>query len=286
MAPKRISTSAAPTMTQAAIKKLVADSVAAALEAQAATMANTDNTNRNTRQSGTPVARKCRYKEFMSCQSFNFKGTEGAGMTSRLTLEDSRSAIRCPSMVPNSENIMDVFLEELYLRSIEGNVNTQSRPSNFESSYYHNLEVNGLGILKAFPSVKNATCITQDLALSSVRLATSIMLELSVTRKSSTSPSTVKLCSYEGIEVNPTKPHILINSERYILQGISSFQSQLMEKKSNEKRLEDIPVVWEFLEVFPENLPGLPPVRQVEFQIDLMLGSALVARAPYRLAPS
>ncbi|GJX67426.1 putative reverse transcriptase domain-containing protein [Tanacetum coccineum] len=42
----------------------------------------------------------------------------------------------------------------------------------------------------------------------------------------------------------------------------------------------------EFLEVFPENLPGLPPVRQVEFQIDLILGAAPVARAPYRLAPS
>ncbi|GJU55669.1 reverse transcriptase domain-containing protein [Tanacetum coccineum] len=78
MAPKRTSTSAAPPMTQAAIKKLVADSVAAALEAQAATIANTDNTNRNTEQSGTPVARKCTYKEFMSCQPFNFKGTEGA----------------------------------------------------------------------------------------------------------------------------------------------------------------------------------------------------------------
>ncbi|GKB31242.1 hypothetical protein Tco_0870643 [Tanacetum coccineum] len=78
MAPKRTSTFAAPAMTQAAIKKLVADSISAALEAQAATMANTDNTNRNTRQSGTPVARKCSYKEFMSCQPFNFKGTEGA----------------------------------------------------------------------------------------------------------------------------------------------------------------------------------------------------------------
>ncbi|GJV62169.1 reverse transcriptase domain-containing protein [Tanacetum coccineum] len=63
---------------QAAIRKLVADSVAAALEAQAATMANADNTNRNTRQSGTLVARKCSYKEFMSCQPFNLKGTEGA----------------------------------------------------------------------------------------------------------------------------------------------------------------------------------------------------------------
>ncbi|GKA24138.1 reverse transcriptase domain-containing protein [Tanacetum coccineum] len=78
MAPKRTPTSAAPAMSQAAIRKLVADSVAAALEAQAATMANDDNTNRNTRQSGTPVARKCSYKEFMSCQPFNFKGTEGA----------------------------------------------------------------------------------------------------------------------------------------------------------------------------------------------------------------
>ncbi|GKC00746.1 reverse transcriptase domain-containing protein [Tanacetum coccineum] len=63
---------------QAAIRKLVADIVAAALEVQAATMANTDNTNRNTGKSGTPVARKCSYKEFMSCQPFNFKGTKGA----------------------------------------------------------------------------------------------------------------------------------------------------------------------------------------------------------------
>ncbi|GKA97609.1 reverse transcriptase domain-containing protein [Tanacetum coccineum] len=63
MAPNRTSTFAAPPMTQAAIKKLVADSVAAALEAQAATMANTDNTTRNTRQRETPIARKCSYKD-------------------------------------------------------------------------------------------------------------------------------------------------------------------------------------------------------------------------------
>ncbi|GJU72809.1 MAK10-like protein [Tanacetum coccineum] len=49
---------------------------------------------------------------------------------------------------------------------------------------------------------------------------------------------------------------------------------------------EDIPVVREFPEVFPEDLPALPPVRQVEFQIDLIPGVAPVARAPYRLAPS
>ncbi|GKG58838.1 hypothetical protein Tco_0594608, partial [Tanacetum coccineum] len=53
-----------------------------------------------------------------------------------------------------------------------------------------------------------------------------------------------------------------------------------MEKKPDEKRLEDIPVVREFPEVFPEDLPSLPPVRQVEFQINLILGTAPVARAP------
>ncbi|GKF69671.1 hypothetical protein Tco_0202728, partial [Tanacetum coccineum] len=56
--------------------------------------------------------------------------------------------------------------------------------------------------------------------------------------------------------------------------------------KLDEKRLEDIPVVKEFSNVFPEDLPGLPPVHQVEFQIDLIPGVAPVAQTPYRLAPS
>ncbi|GJS40838.1 hypothetical protein Tco_0565881 [Tanacetum coccineum] len=75
MPPKRTSTSEAPAMTQAAIKKLVVDNVSAALEAQAANMANTDNT---TRPREALVARQCSYKEFMSCQPINFKGTEYA----------------------------------------------------------------------------------------------------------------------------------------------------------------------------------------------------------------
>ncbi|GJV66758.1 reverse transcriptase domain-containing protein [Tanacetum coccineum] len=49
---------------------------------------------------------------------------------------------------------------------------------------------------------------------------------------------------------------------------------KVMEKKSDEKRLEDILIVREFPEVFPEDLPGLPPVRQVEFQIDLIPGTS------------
>nr|GEZ37779.1 hypothetical protein [Tanacetum cinerariifolium] len=53
-----------------------------------------------------------------------------------------------------------------------------------------------------------------------------------------------------------------------------------------EKRLEDVPVVRDFPKVFPEDLLGVFSTRKVEFQIDLVPGAALVAWAPYRLAPS
>ncbi|GKD42580.1 hypothetical protein Tco_1267225 [Tanacetum coccineum] len=73
--------------------------------------------------------------------------------------------------------------------------------------------------------------------------------------------------------------HIPIDSETLIIRA------QVLEKKSDEKRLDGILVVREFPKVFPEDLPGLPPVRQVEFLIDLIPGATPVARGPYRLAP-
>nr|GEZ41152.1 putative reverse transcriptase domain-containing protein [Tanacetum cinerariifolium] len=79
MPPKRASTSEAPAMTQAAIRKLVADSVTVALEAQAAMMENANNPNRNTNPTGIPIVKTRNYKEFISYQPFYFNGTEGAG---------------------------------------------------------------------------------------------------------------------------------------------------------------------------------------------------------------
>ncbi|GJU88947.1 putative reverse transcriptase domain-containing protein [Tanacetum coccineum] len=79
-------------------------------------------------------------------------------------------------------------------------------------------------------------------------------------------------------------------TQKYIEKGCQVYLAQVTSKKaddkSEEKRLEDVPIVREFPEVFPEDLPGLPPARQVEFQIDLVPGAAPVARAPYRLAPA
>ncbi|GJW71401.1 putative reverse transcriptase domain-containing protein [Tanacetum coccineum] len=58
------------------------------------------------------------------------------------------------------------------------------------------------------------------------------------------------------------------------------------ETEASEKQIEDVPVVREFPEVFREDLPGLPPPRQVEFHIELIPGATPVARAPYQLAPA
>nr|GEV57287.1 putative reverse transcriptase domain-containing protein [Tanacetum cinerariifolium] len=79
-------------------------------------------------------------------------------------------------------------------------------------------------------------------------------------------------------------------TQNYLLKGYPVFLANITTKtikdKSKEKQLEDVPIVRDFSEVIPEDLPGLPPTRQVEFQINLIPGDAPVARAPYRLAPS
>ncbi|GJU02947.1 putative reverse transcriptase domain-containing protein [Tanacetum coccineum] len=56
--------------------------------------------------------------------------------------------------------------------------------------------------------------------------------------------------------------------------------------KADEKKLDDIRVVRDFPEVFPDDLSGLPPVREIEFRIDLIPGALPVVKSPYRLAPS
>ncbi|GKE01263.1 putative reverse transcriptase domain-containing protein [Tanacetum coccineum] len=91
---------------------------------------------------------------------------------------------------------------------------------------------------------------------------------------------------------NETRLNIIscTKTHKYLLKGHNVFLAYVTTKetkdKSREKRLEDVPIIRDFPEVFPEDLLGLPLTRQVEFQINLMPSVATVARAPYRLAPS
>nr|GFC60831.1 putative reverse transcriptase domain-containing protein [Tanacetum cinerariifolium] len=73
-------------------------------------------------------------------------------------------------------------------------------------------------------------------------------------------------------------------AQDYMAKGCQIFMAQISAKKEEDKsegkQLKDVPIVWDFPEVFLEDLPGLPSARPVEFQIDLIPGAAPVARAP------
>ncbi|GJX54870.1 reverse transcriptase domain-containing protein [Tanacetum coccineum] len=463
MPPKRTSTSEAPAMTQAAIKKLVADSVTTALEAQAATMAGTSNPNRNTRPTGTPVAKTGNYKEFISCQPFYFNGTEGAvglirwferteSVFSRSkcakenkvtfatgTLTDDAlswwNAYAQPMGVDQANQITWTELKRLLTNKRQeavkayaatpaennryaGNLplcrkcdlhhtgpctvkcNTcnkvghltkncrNKRPATGsnqlpvtvichacgEKGHYTNqcrkTNINAQGrayMLRDRNAHQDPNVVTgmfllnqhlarvlfdsgADKSFISISLASMLNIppitidtfyDIKMADGNLVSTNTViqgctltllnqsfeidlmpiKLGSFDvvvgmdwlskyhaRIICDEKVVHIPINgeiliilgdrsktrlsliscikNERYMYRGCQVFIAQVMKKKPDEKRLENIPVVKEFPKVFPEDLPGLPPVRQVEFQIDLILGAAPVARTPYRLAPS
>nr|GEZ78458.1 hypothetical protein [Tanacetum cinerariifolium] len=80
-----------------------------------------------------------------------------------------------------------------------------------------------------------------------------------------------------------TDPDVNIVTDKYAKNGFPIFLAHIttkeVEDKSEKKRLEDVPIVRNFPEVFPEELPGLSPTRPVEFQIDLVPGAAPVAQA-------
>ncbi|GJT97077.1 reverse transcriptase domain-containing protein, partial [Tanacetum coccineum] len=132
MPPKRTSTSEAPAMTQAAIRKLVADSVSAALETQAANIENTDNT---TRPREAPVARKCSYKEFMSCQPINFKDCKVKFATGTLTEEALSwwNSFSQPIRIEEAYKITWVEFKKLLIKKYYPRTEVQK----MEDEFYH-----------------------------------------------------------------------------------------------------------------------------------------------------
>ncbi|KAD5508134.1 hypothetical protein E3N88_15837 [Mikania micrantha] len=77
-----------------------------------------------------------------------------------------------------------------------------------------------------------------------------------------------------------------MKANKYLQKGYTAILALIMEQPKKERKIEDIAVARDFPEVFPEDLPGLLPKRQVEFQIDLIPGATPIAKAPYRLAPT
>ncbi|KAI3787689.1 hypothetical protein L2E82_00022 [Cichorium intybus] len=75
-------------------------------------------------------------------------------------------------------------------------------------------------------------------------------------------------------------------ARRYTERGALLFMAHVAPMETEHPTVKDVEIVRDFADVFPDDLPGLPPNRQVEFVIDLVPGAKPIARAPYRLAPS
>ncbi|XP_024971908.1 uncharacterized protein LOC112510794 [Cynara cardunculus var. scolymus] len=77
-----------------------------------------------------------------------------------------------------------------------------------------------------------------------------------------------------------------IKANKCLRNGCVAYLAYTIDAKLEKKAIHDVPVVKDYPEVFPDELPGIPPKLQVEFRIDLVPGAVPIARAPYRLAPT
>ena len=77
-----------------------------------------------------------------------------------------------------------------------------------------------------------------------------------------------------------------MQAKKLLSQGCEAYLAHVIDTEKGTPKLDEIPVVKEFPDVFPEELPGLPPDRQIEFVIDLAPGAEPISKAPYRMAPT
>ncbi|KAI3742402.1 hypothetical protein L1987_60083 [Smallanthus sonchifolius] len=77
----------------------------------------------------------------------------------------------------------------------------------------------------------------------------------------------------------------MIKAADYLRRGCEVYLVYVIDKCKEVKELDDVPVVRKYPEVFPEDLPGIPPDREIKFRIDLVPDAQPAAKAPYQLAP-
>nr|GEU53436.1 putative reverse transcriptase domain-containing protein [Tanacetum cinerariifolium] len=243
MPPKRTSTSEAPAMTQAAIRKLVVDSVQKALLDLSACLSVLNQcflvaTILKTASEGNVTASKPQTLK------------EAINIAQRLLDQVTKhTPVQVSSDHKQKFDDRRTFNNNNRNNNNYRNTNTKNRYNNHQPQ--QNRRQEAVKAYAATPAENNSFDVVIGMDWLS-KYHTKI------------------LCDEKVI-------HIPIDGETLIIR--------VMEKKLDKKRLEDIPVVKKFPDVFPKDLPCLPPIRQVEFQIDLIPRIAPVAHAPYRLAP-
>ena len=77
-----------------------------------------------------------------------------------------------------------------------------------------------------------------------------------------------------------------MQARRFLRKGCEAFLDLVLDSKRGQVNMENIPVIKEFFDVFTEELPGLPPEREVDMTIEVLHGTTPISRAPYHMAPT
>ena len=98
-------------------------------------------------------------------------------------------------------------------------------------------------------------------------------------------PGQTEVVFYGLQKTLPNSIMIAMKASKMLWKSYQGYLAYAIEVRDSGSRLEDIPVVREFPDVFPKDLPGIPPDREIDFQIELAPGTEPISKAPYRMAP-
>ncbi|GJZ93668.1 putative reverse transcriptase domain-containing protein [Tanacetum coccineum] len=287
--PKRnAATTTTTPMTDAQIKALIAQGFVDALaEHDADRNKNGDDSHDSgsDRRRRIPIARGCTYSDFLKCQPLNFKGTEGVvkGIdVESYTQRFQELALLCGRMFLEESDKVEKYVCGLP-DMIQGSGITK-RPAQIEKQESGKQAGEWSFVFTEFGSLIDIIPTTLDHGYD-VELADDKIIEVNTLIRGCTLNFLNHPFNIDLMPLELGSFDVIIGMDwltKYHAVFLAHITAKKAKDKSEEKRLEDVPIVQDFPEVFLEDLSGIPPVRQVEFQIDLVPGAAPVAQAPYR----
>ncbi|KAJ0575595.1 putative nucleotidyltransferase, Ribonuclease H [Helianthus annuus] len=274
--------------------------------------------NGNGDSSGGDAAQGCTFKQFLDCKPLNFDGTGGAvafvlwtektETYAESSGDKKRNAREDPNVVTSTFLVNNHFASILFntgadysFMSVEFKRTLGIESSRLEIPY--SIELANGKLVESGEVVRGCTLELGERRFSIDLLPIQLgSFDVVVGMDWLSKNKAEVICHEKIIRIPLANDETLIvhgekrdaplriiscmKAQKCLRKGCVAFLAHVIDKKAEEPKLEDIPVVKEFPDVFPEDLPGLPPQRQVEFRIDLVPGAAPVAKAPYRLAPS
>ncbi|GJU41613.1 putative reverse transcriptase domain-containing protein [Tanacetum coccineum] len=297
-------------LTQAAARRMIKESIDVAIAAERARHANVGN---NASGSGPAkgqvtahVVQECTFTRFMKYNPNNFRGTKGATEMKKLMTAEFCPAEELQRMENELWNLkvkeydMVAYTQrfnELALMCLRMKVKQEEVKEVRGRAYVvKDAEPQGPNVVTGMFLLNNHYAFIlfdsgSDRSFMDTRFSS--MLDIDpVNHLFEINLIPIELGTFDviiGMDWFVKHDAVIVYGEKarkYIELGCHLFLAHVTKKKPKEKRLEDVLVIRDFPEVFPEDLSGLPPPKQVEFRIDLVPRAAPVAHAPYRLAPS